>query len=113
MTPKAVEKAALALPGATLSVQWGDDRVYKVAGKMFAAMGGGKAPALSFKVGDVAFEMLIEREGIIPAPYLARAKWVQLTTLKAMDDGELKERLAEAHRLVVAKLPKKLRPGAG
>lgn len=113
MTPKAVEKAALALPGATVSYPWGDDHpVYKVGGKMFAAMGGGKAPSLSFKVGDVAYEMLIEREGIIPAPYLARAKWVQLITLKAMDDGELKERLAEAHRIIVEKLPKKLRPTA-
>jgi predicted DNA-binding protein (MmcQ/YjbR family) len=54
--------------------------------------------------------MLTEREGVIPAPYLARAKWVQLETLKAMDAGEIRERLAEAHRLVVEKLPKKLRP---
>ena len=110
MTPKQVEAAALALPGATLSIQWGDDRVYKVGGKMFAAMGGGKAPSLSFKVDDVAFEMLTEREGVIPAPYLARAKWVQLTTLKAMADGELRDRLAIAHRIIAEKLPKKLRP---
>ena len=110
MTPKQAEATALALPGATLSIQWGDDRVYKVGGKMFAAMGGGKAPSLSLKVSDVAFEMLTERDGIIPAPYAARFKWVQLTTLKAMDDKELRERLAEAHRLVVEKLPKKLRP---
>jgi predicted DNA-binding protein (MmcQ/YjbR family) len=111
MTPKQVEAAALALPGAVVTYPWGDDHpVYKVGGKMFAAMGGGKAPSLSFKVGDVAFEMLIEREGIVPAPYLARAKWVQLTTLKVMDDAEIRERLAEAHRLVVEKLPKKLRP---
>ena len=110
MTLKQVEACALAFPGATLSIQWGDDRVYKVGGKMFAAMGGAKAPSLSFKASDLAFEMLTTREGIIPAPYLARAKWVQLTTLKAMDDKELRERLAEAHRLVVEKLPKKLRP---
>lgn len=111
MTPKQVEAAALALPGATVSFPWGDDHpVYKVGGKMFAAMGAGKAPALSFKVGDVAYEMLIEREGVIPAPYLARAKWVQLQTLKAMDGGEIRERLAEAHRIIVEKLPKKLRP---
>jgi len=110
VTPSQVEAAALALPGAALSIQWGDNRVYKVAAKMFAVMGPGKAPALSFKVGDVAFEMLIERKGVIAAPYLARAKWVQLTTLKAMDDVEIKERLGEAHRSIVEKLPKKLRP---
>jgi predicted DNA-binding protein (MmcQ/YjbR family) len=112
VTPKQVEAAALALPGAVVTYPWGDDHpVYKVGGKMFAAMGAGKAPALSFKTSDLAFEMLTQRDGIVPAPYLARAKWVQLTTLGAMDAAEIRERLAEAHRLVVAKLPKKLRPG--
>lgn len=111
MTPKQVESAALALPGATRDFPWGDGHpVYKVGGKMFAAMGG-KAPALSFKVSDLAFEMLTQRDGILPAPYLARAKWVQLTTLDAMDAAEIRARLAEAHRLVAAKLPKKLQPG--
>lgn len=110
MTPKQVEAAALALPGATLSIQWGNDRVYKIGGKMFAAMGGDKAPSLSFKVDDVAFEMLTERKGIIPAPYLARAKWVQLTTLDAMDAEEIRGRLAQAHRIIAEKLPKKSRP---
>jgi predicted DNA-binding protein (MmcQ/YjbR family) len=110
VTPKQVEAHVLALPGATLSIQWGDDRVYKVGGKMFAAMGGGRAPSLSFKCTDLSYEMLVTRDNIIPAPYLARAKWVQLTKLSALDGAELKARLAEAHRLVVEKLPKKLRP---
>lgn len=109
MTPKQVEAAALALPGATVSIQWGDDHIYKVGGKMFAGMGGGKSPALSFKCTDLSYEMLIQRDGIMPAPYMARAKWVQLTTLSAMDGDELKKRLAEAHRLIAEKLPKKLR----
>jgi predicted DNA-binding protein (MmcQ/YjbR family) len=111
VTPKQVEAAALALAGAELSIQWGDDRVYKVGGKMFAVLGGGKAPTLSFKTSDVGFEMLTGREGIVPAPYLARAKWVQLTSLTGMEADELRARLADAHRLVVAKLPKRLRPG--
>jgi len=106
MTPAAIEKHCLSLPGATVSVQWGDDRVFKVGGKMFAVLGEGR---ISFKAGDIAFEMLIEQDGIIPAPYLARAKWVLLETLKALPAAELKARLADAHRQVVAKLPKKLR----
>ena len=111
MTPKAVDKAALALPGASVSLpRRYVQLVYKLGGKMFAAISSGKAPSLSVKVSEVACEMLIEREGIIPAPYLARTKWVQLVKLKAMDDVKLRERLAEAYRIVVAKLPKKLRP---
>lgn len=111
MTPGGFEKAALALPGATLSIQWGDDRVYKVGGKMFAVRGdnGGRSPAVSFKCSDLSFEMLIHRKDIVPAPYLARAKWVMLKHLRALPDDEIRARLAEAHRIVMEKLPKKLR----
>jgi predicted DNA-binding protein (MmcQ/YjbR family) len=113
MTPAAFEKAALALPGAAVSVQWGEDRVYKVGGKMFAVRGdngGAKDPSVSFKCSDLAFEMLVQRKGVTPAPYLARAKWVALENLRVLPDAELQAYLIEAHRLVVAKLPKKLRP---
>jgi predicted DNA-binding protein (MmcQ/YjbR family) len=111
MTPGAFEKAALALPGATLSIQWGSDRVYKVGGKMFAvrADAGGPSPAVSFKCSDLSYEMLIQRKDIAPAPYMARAKWVMLKHLRALPDDEIRARLAEAHRLVTENLPRKLR----
>lgn len=112
MTPGAFEKAALALPGATLSIQWGADRVYKVGGKMFAVRGdnAGPNPPVSFKCSDLAYEMLTQKKNIVPAPYLARAKWVMLQNLRALPDDEIRARLQEAHRLVAEKLPKKLRP---
>lgn len=105
-----MEAFALALPGATLSIQWGDDRIYKVGGKMFAASGNLKPNAdavLSFKCSDLSFELLTKRKGIIPAPYLARAKWVKLEDPKALSADELRARIAEAHRLVLETLPKK------
>ncbi|MGE0829583.1 MAG: MmcQ/YjbR family DNA-binding protein [Hyphomonadaceae bacterium] len=111
MTPAAFEKAALALPGAVLSVQWGDDRVYKVGGKMFAVLSGEsvKPRSASFKCSDLSFELLTTKKGVMPAPYLARAKWVMLETLTALPDAEIRARLAEAHRLIFEKLPKKQR----
>lgn len=111
MTPKALEAFALSLPGATLSVQWGDDHVYKVGGKMFAVLGPGvtRGASMSFKCSELSFELLTGRRGIIPAPYLARAKWVCLETLSALDDDELKARLKEAHRLIFEKLTRKAR----
>jgi len=53
---------------------------------------------------------LTERANIIPAPYLARAKWVALETSDALPRGELAELLRASYNLVVAKLPKKDRP---
>jgi predicted DNA-binding protein (MmcQ/YjbR family) len=113
MKLKDLEAFALALPGATLDFPFGAGaRVYKVGGKMFAMSGGALSrPArVSFKCSDIAYEMLIQQTGLIPAPYLARAKWVRLEDPRALSADELRARIAEAHRLVVARLPKKARP---
>lgn len=105
-----VRRYCLGLPHATEIVQWGSDLVFKVGGKMFAVAPTEVAPVqLSFKCSAENFAELCERPSVIPAPYLARAQWVALETLSAIDDSELKELLAESHRLVWEHLPKKLR----
>lgn len=106
-----IEAFALALPGAQLSIKWGDHRAFVVGERMFAILSGPQGPKiLSFKCSDLAFEVLIEREGLVPAPYMARAKWVRLEDPSAMDDEEIEARLTQAHALIAAKLPKRLRP---
>lgn len=110
-----VEKFCLSLPGATLSVQWGEERVYKVGGKMFA-MQGPKADRphhLYFKAGEMSYEILTRLKHIIPAPYLARAHWVYLERLDALKGKELKGYLERAHAQVAAGLPKKKRAELG
>jgi predicted DNA-binding protein (MmcQ/YjbR family) len=113
MTPEAFHAAALALPGATFDIKWGADRVYSVGGKMFAHAGieGDPAPKYMFKASDLAFEMLTEQGVAKPAPYLARAKWVQLNGPDALADEELEAYLREAHRIVAARLPAALKAG--
>lgn len=108
MTGDDFHAAALALPAATMDVQWGDDRVYKVGGKMFAATNGA-ATTLAFKATDIGFEALTEAGRAKPAPYMARAKWVQFDDLPALDAAEVGDWLATAHALVAAKLTKKQR----
>jgi predicted DNA-binding protein (MmcQ/YjbR family) len=114
---KDVETFALSLKGATLDHPWGETPVYKVGGKMFAwgsaGPAGGQDDALAFKCSDLAFEMLLKRKGIEPAPYLAKQHWVQVEDPKAMDADEVKARLSEAHRLVAEKLPKKTQIALG
>ena|ERR1700761_9814925 len=107
MTPEAFHAAALALPGATFDIKWGADRVYSVGGKMFAHAGmeGDPEPKYLFKASDLAYEMLIDQGLARPAPYLARAKWVQLVGPNALGDQELTDYLKEAHRIVAGKLP--------
>jgi predicted DNA-binding protein (MmcQ/YjbR family) len=104
-----VEKFLLTLPAATLSIQWGNDRVFKVGGKMFAVMGphDGKSKNMSFKASSESFRILTEVEGIKPAPYLARAEWVQIDKPTRLPQKELKAYLTRAHSIVASGLPKK------
>jgi predicted DNA-binding protein (MmcQ/YjbR family) len=50
---------------------------------------------------------LIEEDGIDPAPYMARNKWVALERFGVLRDKELKALLRQSYDLVFEKLPKK------
>ena len=112
MDRKEVGKVCLALPGATLDHPFGDHHdAYRIGGKMFAMVG--EMGGLSFKVSDIAYEVLTEDGRARPAPYLARAKWVNLPEIDAWPDDELAEHLAIAHGIIAAKLTKKARAALG
>jgi predicted DNA-binding protein (MmcQ/YjbR family) len=109
-----VQSYCMSLPHATESVQWGNDLVLKINGKMFAVVVLEPAKVwLSFKCSPEEFAQLIERPGIIPAPYSARYHWVALETEDALTVSELKTLLRRSYDLVVEKLPKKARAALG
>src|SRR6185503_15993750 len=109
MTLEKLRKHCLSYPGATEQIQWGADLVFKVGGKMFAvaATEPDASHRLSFKCSDEGFAELIENEGVVPAPYLARAKWVALERFDALSDREIEQRIREAYDIVFGKLTKK------
>jgi predicted DNA-binding protein (MmcQ/YjbR family) len=112
MHAEELRKHCLSFPGATEHEIWGNDLTFKVGNKMFAHTVLEVAPVwLSFKTSDEKFAELLERQDVIPAPYLARAKWVALETREAIPASELRELLREAYDLVVAKLPKATQAG--
>ncbi|HXQ98390.1 MAG TPA: MmcQ/YjbR family DNA-binding protein, partial [Candidatus Limnocylindrales bacterium] len=103
-----VRKYCLSLPNVSEHVQWEIDLVFKVGGKMFAVMPMEPAPVwLSFKCGPEEFAELVERQGIIPAPYMARAMWVAMEEEGALPRAEVERLLRTARELVFAKLSKK------
>ena len=105
-----VRAHCLSLPHTTEEVLWGDDLVFKIGGKMYAAAPlGPHRIALSFKCTPEGFAELVERPGIIPAPYSARNYWVALEREDALTRAELKRLLTQAYELIFAKLPKKKR----
>ena len=99
----------LSFPHVTEEVLWGNDLVFKIGGKMFAVIGLDSASdhCMSFKCTPEKFAELIERNGIVPAPYVARYHWVALENFDALREKELKALLRNSYDLVIEKLPKK------
>jgi predicted DNA-binding protein (MmcQ/YjbR family) len=112
MTLETVRTICRALPEVTEDVKWGADLCFCVRKKMFLVVNLEPPHQVAFKCTAESFGELVEREGIIPAPYMARNMWVQEQELGESLDRREFERLAKtSYELVVAKLPKSRRPG--
>jgi predicted DNA-binding protein (MmcQ/YjbR family) len=100
------------LPATTHVVQWGGSHVWKVGGKVFA-IGSGEddAPGFTFKVSDIAYEMLKDRRGLRPAPYLASRgmKWIQHFAKPGLSDAALRDYIRQSHLIVARGLSRKRR----
>ncbi|SFT91561.1 Predicted DNA-binding protein, MmcQ/YjbR family [Pseudomonas marincola] len=112
LTPTEIAEFCKQLPGVREDFKWGSNQVFSVAGnKMFAIihfLGDG----LAFKVDSDLFLGYVDRPGIRPAPYLARAHWISMQcSAPAMQRDELFAAVTRSHQLVVRKLPKRLQPG--
>jgi predicted DNA-binding protein (MmcQ/YjbR family) len=110
MNRESVRTFCLTLPHVTEDVQWGADLLFRIGNKMFTVVSlePGHGHCMSFKCTPEMFAELTEREGIVPAPYVARYHWVALERFDALKDSELKHLLKTAYELVKAKLPKKV-----
>ncbi|GAB3370582.1 MmcQ/YjbR family DNA-binding protein [Massilia agri] len=106
---EAAKDICRSLPGCTEDTKWDNDTVFSVGARMFAVTSKDlPAQGFSFKVDDERFLELTDRPGIIPAPYLARAKWVHVTPEARLDDDELAALLRRSYELVFARLTRKL-----
>lgn len=97
------------LPHVTEDVKWGNDLCFLIAGKMFAVscLDRTSPVKLAFKSTAEGFAELVETDGIIPAPYMARNHWVSLERWDALRDAEIKARIHQSYALVLARLPQK------
>ena len=105
------------LPATSHVVQWRGAHVWKVGGKVFAIGGWSddETFGVTFKVSEMAFEILKDQPGLRPAPYLASRgmKWIQHYDEPGLSDKELRDYLKESHRIVSLGLTKKLQKELG
>jgi predicted DNA-binding protein (MmcQ/YjbR family) len=111
-----VRAFCLSLPHATEDVQWEHNLLFRIAGKMFciANLDPGVSPTkIAFKCTPEKFAELVEIEGIIPAPYMARNHWVAMIEINSLRQPEIKELIQGSYQMILAKLPKKTQSGLG
>jgi len=108
-----LEQLCLNLKGTTTDVKWGNDFCYLVGDKMYCVTNLDRPMKVSIKVLAEEFGELIEQDGIIPAPYMARNSWIFVEKANALTTAEWKYYVKQSYELVVAKLPKKIKMKIG
>jgi predicted DNA-binding protein (MmcQ/YjbR family) len=108
-----LRKLCLKLPAVTEDVKWGNDLVFSVGGKMFCVASLEPPFKCSFKVKDEEFDELSNADGFMPAPYMARAKWVLVTKPTKLNKKEWEFYVRQSYDLIRKKLTKKLQRSLG
>ena len=110
MNVDSVRDYCLSFPQAKETLQWGETLCFKVAGKIFALLSlDSVPPSLCFKCTPETFADLCEQEGIRPAPYVGRYKWVLLERLDVLSDEGIEDLIRLSHDMVVSKRKVKIK----
>lgn len=113
MDVELIRKYCLALPAVTEDIKWEHDLCFSVGGKMFCVTSLDPPFGCSFKVKDEEFEELSNRDGMMPAPYMARARWIKISDPSKLNKKEWEFYLHQSYELVKSRLTKKLRSELG
>ena len=92
-------------------IQWGSSLLFKVGGKIFVMYNLDESDdnKVSLKCSPEKFREMIEEEGVIPAPYLARNNWICLQKDNRLKISQIKSLIESSYNLVYNRLPKRIR----
>lgn len=114
MTTADIQYICKKLKGVTYDIKWENHLCFNIDGKMFLVTSPDSVPVTaSFKVNDEDFEEVSSRKGFIPAPYLARFKWVFVDDIKRMSKKEWEQMISTSYHLIAKKLPSKIKKEIG
>ena len=109
MNADELEKLCKSLKGTTQDIKWGNDLCYQVGGKMYCVLDLKSTANISFKTTPEEFGELIERNGILPAPYVAKHYWVLVENFRVLKTPEWKYHIQKSYQLVFDKLTWKMK----
>jgi predicted DNA-binding protein (MmcQ/YjbR family) len=115
MNAERARQYLLSLPHVVETAQWGGIVFWvgdkAIGGKMLAMMNPDATieSPLFYPAGQERYAELLERDGIQPAPYMARIFWVAVEGWNVWRDPEWRDELLAAHQLTFDKLPPRTR----
>ena len=115
MNLDAIREHCLSFPEVTEGLQWGDDLLFRIRGKIFVSVPLDVAVPvrITFKTTPEKIVELLEIEGIERAAYVGRYNWVSLERFDVLPWAELKDLISQSYELVAAKAPKKRKSSGG
>lgn len=100
--------------GVTEDIKWQNHLCFNIGGKMFLVLSPDSSPvSASFQVSAEEFEELSHKEGFVPAPYLAKHKWVHLDDISRLNKKEWLHFAKQSYELKAMKLSKKIKTEIG
>jgi len=102
MKSEFIRNICLTFPDVKEDIKWGHDLCFLIRDKMFCVTGIESDFGVSLKVKDDEFEDLTSRKDIIPAPYLARYKWIYIKDPACFSASEWKHYLRQSYNLISA-----------
>ncbi len=104
-----IRKLCSSFPDATEDMPWEDTLCFKVRGRIFVftALSQGRFPPVTLKADPEQFHELLEIEGVTPARYVGRYKWVTLADSNIVPAAELETLITRSYEQVAAKAPNK------
>lgn len=114
MNAETAREFLLRLPHVVETEQWGGlvfwvgDKA--IGGKMFVMMNldGNQVP-IFYPAGQERMAALLEVDGMVPAPYMARIYWVAAERWGVFRNAEWESELRAAHELTYEKLPPRVK----
>lgn len=101
MNPDKLRKFCLSLPDTVEEIKFGSDVYYSVAGEVFCTTSADVDSGVSFQLKAEEFREMSRREGIIPAPYLAREHWIYVLAFSWLSKREWEHFILQSYQMAV------------
>lgn len=114
MTIEDIENICDGFTAVTKDIKWEVHLCFNVGGKMFLITAPDEyPPTATFKVNAEEFDEIASRDGFMPAPHLARYKWVKVDDIGRLNKKEWEHYARQSYNMVVEKLPQKVKATLG